>query len=103
MAGLPPVLTYDEVLYFTENDLRRHDLNTEEADSSRWCLTGWMGKIVAPAVVIDSHLVFATERRGFSSPPTIRWLSPARSPGFSTTTRSPAACPRPGLATSART
>ncbi len=64
VAGLPPVLTCDEVLYFTENDLRRHDLNTGEDKSTRWCLTGWMGKIVAPVVVIDSHLVFATERRG---------------------------------------
>jgi len=64
MAGLPPVLTYDEVLYFTENDLRRCDLKTGQDSSTRWCLTGWMGEIMAPAVVVDSHLLFATERRG---------------------------------------
>ena len=61
---LPPVLTYDDVLYFTQNDLRRRDLNAATPDGERWCLTRWMGKIVAPAVVIDSHVLFSTDKRG---------------------------------------
>ncbi len=62
--GLPPVVTHDEVLYFTENDLRRCDLNTGMHGGERWYLTRWMGKVVAPAVVNGSHLLFATEERG---------------------------------------
>jgi len=64
VSNLPPIVTHDEVLYFTDEDLRRCDLNAGDDTSQRWCLTRWMGKVVAPAVVNDSHLLFATERRG---------------------------------------
>ena len=64
VADLPPVLTHDAVLYFTDEDLRHFDLNGGRDNGQRWCLTRWMGKVVAPAVVNDSYLLFATERRG---------------------------------------
>ncbi|NLW51711.1 MAG: PQQ-binding-like beta-propeller repeat protein [Candidatus Brocadiaceae bacterium] len=64
LAGLPPVLTHDELLYFTADDLRRWNLNAPQAGSERWSLTRWMGDVLAPAVVIESHVLFPTLRRG---------------------------------------
>jgi len=64
VAGLSPLLTHDEMLYFTPDDVRRCELDAPETESKRWCLTRWMGDVLAPAVAVESHLLFPTGKRG---------------------------------------
>jgi len=65
VAGqLPPLLTGDALLYLTSGAIQRYDLTTQE--NTRWTRIrpSWPGNVLTPMIMIDSHVLFATDRKG---------------------------------------
>jgi len=64
LTSLPPVLTDDAALFSAEGSLRHYDLRSQK--DSQWALirASFPGRLVSPMIVADSHVFFATDKKG---------------------------------------
>jgi len=64
LALFPPVLTDDAVLFGADGSLRYYDLGSQK--DSQWALirASFPGRLVSPMIVADSHVFFATDKKG---------------------------------------
>ena len=65
IGGIPPVLAGDALLYCAKESLRRFDLVSMEGEHWATVRARWPGRIVSPMIVVDSHVLFATDKEGF--------------------------------------
>ncbi len=64
-AELPPLIADGALLYAAEGAVQRYDLETKSADSWARLRASWPGRMVTPMVMVDSHVFFATDKKGF--------------------------------------
>ena len=64
LGGLPPVLTDDGLLYWTEGSLQRYDLASGQSQLWSRVTASWPGNLVTPMIMVDSHVVFGTDKKG---------------------------------------
>ena len=62
LPAIPPLRAGDGLLYCDKDSIQRYDLSTKK--SRRWMKTSGLGAITTPIVGADSHLFFATDKRG---------------------------------------
>jgi outer membrane protein assembly factor BamB len=62
LPAFTPLTMGDGVLYCDKDSIQRYDLSARK--SKRWMKTSWLGAITTPVVGADSHLFFATDKRG---------------------------------------
>ncbi|MCP4783679.1 MAG: PQQ-binding-like beta-propeller repeat protein [Fuerstiella sp.] len=64
LTSVPPLLTDDAVLFAAKDSLRYYDLGTQE--DSQWARirASFPGQLTTPMIVADSHVFFATDKRG---------------------------------------
>jgi hypothetical protein len=63
LAGLPPLLTRDAVVFAAKDALLRVPLS--QPKPQRWMATAWLGELSAPMVMAESAVYFATPAKGF--------------------------------------
>ena len=63
LAGLPPLLTRDAMLFATKEALMRVPFS--QPKPQRWMATAWLGELSAPMVMAESAVYFATPAKGF--------------------------------------
>ncbi len=62
IAGMPPMLCGEQMLYCSPKALVRAEMPSGRL--VRWLDTGWLGQITAPPVLADSRAYFATKDKG---------------------------------------
>ena len=63
LAGLPPLLTRDAVVFATKDALLRVPFSQPKPQG--WMATAWLGELSAPMVMAESAVYFATPTKGF--------------------------------------
>jgi outer membrane protein assembly factor BamB len=63
LAGLPPLLTRDAVLFAAKDALMRVPFS--QPKPQKWIATAWLGELSAPMVMAESAVYFATPAKGF--------------------------------------
>jgi outer membrane protein assembly factor BamB len=53
------------LLYYTDDAINRYDLRTKKAAQWLALKASWPGTVVAPMIMVDSHLLLATDKEGF--------------------------------------
>jgi len=62
-AGVPPLTASGRIIFAGKKDLRvLHSLDAERP--YQWASSGWLGKILRPLLLIDSHVYFVTDKYG---------------------------------------
>lgn len=63
VTEFPPLLIGNSLLYYTDRSIQRYDINT--AANIQWTplRVSWPGKPTSPMIMVDSHLLFATDQR----------------------------------------
>ena len=64
LTSVPPVLTDDAVLFGAEGSLRYYDFGTQEDSLWTRIRASFPGQLTTPMIVADSHVFFATDKRG---------------------------------------
>ena len=64
LTSVPPVLTDDAVLFGAEDSLRYYDLGSQEDSLWTRIRASFPGQLTTPMIVADSHVFFATDKRG---------------------------------------
>jgi len=64
VGSVPPVLTDDVLLYVADGSIRHYDLKLGE--NTQWAVirSSFPGLLTSPMVVADSHVFFATDKKG---------------------------------------
>lgn len=62
VGALSPLLAEGSLLYYGNETIQRLDLKTKQRTS--WMKIAWMGVPATPMVMLDSHVVFSTDKRG---------------------------------------
>jgi len=65
VVGLAPLLAGDAMLYCAKGSIQRYDFAAAKAERWAKITASWPGNIVTPLVMVDSHVFFATDKRGF--------------------------------------
>ena len=64
-AGIPPILVDDAAVYYTTDAIQRYDLRSKQSTMWAKVTATFPGTVVTPMIMVDSHLLFATDKRGF--------------------------------------
>jgi outer membrane protein assembly factor BamB len=64
LPNFPPLLVNGSLLYSTNNSIQRYDMVTGTRGQWTKIRASWPGRITSPMIMVDSHLVFATDKRG---------------------------------------
>lgn len=64
LASVPPVLTDNAVLFAADDSLRYYDLGSQEDSLWTRIRASFPGRLTTPMIVADSHVFFATDKRG---------------------------------------
>lgn len=64
LAGMPPLLGENAMVYFSDTALVRFDLGTGENIVLQKIYEKWDGKVTSPAIALDAHILYATQERG---------------------------------------
>jgi outer membrane protein assembly factor BamB len=62
--AVPPLLAGDAMLYYARDSIRRFDLTSNQSTLWTKVQPSWLGTMRSPMIMIDSHLLFATDKRG---------------------------------------
>jgi outer membrane protein assembly factor BamB len=64
-TSVGPILAGDTLLYAAKDSLVRYDLRTKQGALWAKISATWPGTIVTPMIMVDSHVLFGTDKRGF--------------------------------------
>lgn len=63
LPAVPPILSRGAMLYASSRGLMHYDLS--KGRSRRWLKISWLGRLSSPAIMADSLVYFATDKKGF--------------------------------------
>jgi hypothetical protein len=62
---VPAMLVGNAVLYYGKDSIQRLDLVTKQSVLWAKVQPSWLGAITTPMVMVNSHVFFGTQKRGF--------------------------------------
>lgn len=63
-TSVGPILAGDTLLYAAKDSLVRYDLRTKQGTLWAKISATWPGTLVTPMIMVDSHVLFGTDKRG---------------------------------------
>jgi hypothetical protein len=63
-GSYPPVLAESSLLYLSQEAIKRYDFASGKSEQWVKLAASWPGRMTGPMILVDSHLLFGTEKRG---------------------------------------
>ena len=63
-GAFPPLLTDNSCLFNSKASIKLYDFNSEKTTQWTRLMPSWPGKMVTPMVMVESHIFFATDKKG---------------------------------------